>query len=150
MHYSLYNPTTDLDRLHAVLELPYIQDIYDDACREYLLNAIEVEPRKKPWAEKLLNSASSLLPEQVNTVDHEWNEGLKPQLWHKFVSHGACHWMVWPYLILAEELFPLGNWRIYETDEHSAVVDDHTGMIFDLTFAAYGVEPEAVLELIQH
>ena len=56
--------------------------------------------------------------------------------------------MVWPYLLLAEELFPEGNWRIYETDEHTAVVDDHSGMIFDLTFAAYEVSPREIVEML--
>ena len=150
MNYTLYNPTNDLERLHEALKMPWVEDAYHEACCEYLQNTIEIEPATTKWAADLLESGEALIPEDINTADHCWNDNLKEEYWHKYVAFGACHWLVNPYLLLAEELFPASNWEIVVTDKHSAVIDRENKVIFDLTFAAYGIEPEKVLEMINH
>ena len=148
MDYKLYDPTTDLDRLHEALKMPWIVDAYAEACVDYVQNSAAIEPRRAKWADKLLSLGRDLLPEDVNTNDNEWSEDIQPEFWHKFVTHSACHWMAWPYLLLAEELFPEGNWVIIETDAHTAVVNTDNNTIFDLTFAAYEVSPREIVEML--
>ena len=149
MPYTLYNPANDLERLHSALDLPWVEDAYHEACYEYLENTIEIEPVRTKWATDLLESGKVLIPEDINTADHCWNDDLKEEYWHKFVAHGACHWLAHPYLLLAEELFPAGNWQMLTTEAHTAVIDVDSGLIFDLTFAAYGITPDEIVELIQ-
>ncbi|MDB4431408.1 hypothetical protein N9137_03395 [Pseudomonadales bacterium] len=148
MFYSYFNPTQDLDRLHEALEIPYIQEAYDRACREYLHSQIESIPLRESWANGLLSLDRLLIPADINTVDTEWDEDLEPELWHDFVAHGACHWFAIPYIFLAEHLYPELTWDIYTSDDHTAVIDSTSGMIFDLVYMAYEVPTSSVLNLI--
>ena len=148
MIYTLYNPTNDLERLHSALKMPWVEDAYHEACYEYLENTIEIAPLRTAWAANLLESGKALIPEDINTADHCWNDDIEEQYWHQFVAHGACHWLSHPYLMLAEELFPAGNWEIVSTDEHTAVIDRENKVIFDLVFFAYGIKPETILKML--
>ena len=168
MNYTLYNPSNDLERLHEALKMPWvedayheacceylqntieIEDAYHEACSEYLVNTLEIEPLRANWATNLLESGKALLPQDINTADHCWNDDIEEQYWHRFVAYGACHWLSHPYLMLAEELFPAGNWQTFTTEAHTAVIDRKNKVIFDLTFAAYGIKPEKVLKMINH
>ena len=150
MNYTLYNPANDLERLHEALKMPWITDAYHEACSEYLENTLEIEPLRTEWATDLLESGKALIPEDVNTADHSWSDNIKEEHWHKYVAYGACHWLAQPYLLLAEELFPAGNWQTFTTEAHTAVIDRKNKVIFDLTFAAYGIKPEKVLKMINH
>ena len=148
MKHFYFNPMNDLERLEEALELPWIVDAYDQACRDYLENEMELEPLRIPWATKLLNSTKKLRPIDVNTADIELDDSVTTDLLDQYICHGMCHWAAWPYFLLADELFPNLEWNIYQSKEHTAVIDTSVGMIFDLVFAAYEVPAESVLEMI--
>ena len=147
-NYTLFQPQSDLTNLHRALEHPQVQESYHLACEAYLENLCVYDKDKKEWALEQLKKPF-LSPLDVNTADHCWNDNITHELWHDYVAYGACHWFVEPYLMLAEMLLPDGKWEVVVTDEHSAVIDVENKVIFDLVFAAYGIEPTTILEIIK-
>ena len=61
MDYTLYSPMDDLDRLHEALNMPCICAAYDEVCREYVQNSVDIEPKRAAWAENLLSLDRQLL-----------------------------------------------------------------------------------------
>lgn len=145
---KLFQPKDDLERLHKALEFPQIQESYHYACEAFLENLCAYDKDKKEWALEQLKKPF-LTPLDISTVDHSWNDNIKHELWHDYVGYGACHWFVEPYLLLAELLYPDSEWQVVVADEHSAVIDVKNGVIFDLTFAAYDISTETILEMLK-
>lgn len=71
--------------------------------------------------------------------------GKHPAYWN-YVCHGACHWTVNFYLILAQKVEPRKEWRIVNSDNHSLVWDGEE-TLFDLQFSAIGVDPDEGFKL---
>jgi hypothetical protein len=67
-----------------------------------------------------------------------WREGKKgrPPLWWRYVSCGACHWLVNTALRMATLVEPARPWRIITSDKHSTVWDGEE-MLFEFNFQAF-------------
>jgi hypothetical protein len=92
------------------------------------------------------------LPEQFEDNDGRWNNnwrcahrGPTPRFW-RYVSHGACHWIVNFTLRLAMLTVLERPWRILASPGHSTVWDG-ASTLFDFNCNALGIPPDECFEV---
>jgi hypothetical protein len=73
------------------------------------------------------------------------HQGPEPRFW-RYVTHGACHWLVNLELCLAQLTLPKWRWRIITSDEHSTVWD-RRDTLFEFNFQALRVLPNDCFEM---
>jgi hypothetical protein len=71
--------------------------------------------------------------------------GRRPQWW-RYVSAGACHWLVNTALRMAALVEPARPWRVITSDEHSTVWDGRD-MLFEFNFQAFGISADECFAL---
>jgi hypothetical protein len=74
-----------------------------------------------------------------------WLVDIRPCVFHKYVKHAACHWLVNFALELARRVSPRRQWRVITSDKHSTVWDG-ADTLFDFNFQAMGVPADKCFE----
>ena len=72
-------------------------------------------------------------------------KGRRPAFW-RYVTTGACYWLVNFHLKLAQRVEPRRQWRILRSAKHATVWDGDE-MLFDLNFLALGIAPDECFAL---
>lgn len=86
------------------------------------------------------------LPERFDCCDWRCNRPGRHPRWWAYACSQACHWCVNFNLRLAMLAEPRRPWRIITSDLHSTVWDGD-GLLWDLTFAATGIDPDEAFEM---
>jgi hypothetical protein len=74
-----------------------------------------------------------------------FHKGKRPRYW-RYVSYGACHWLVNFNLRLAELAEPKRKWRILTSEFHSTVFDGNE-TLFEMNLMAFGVSAQECYHL---
>jgi hypothetical protein len=133
--FNYYDPVKNWRRIKPHIYDPKVrQQLHDDFSKyiegRYGRFGVKYDPEKREW------------PLDYESVDWWMDRGRgRPPAFHKFVKHGACHWLVNTGLMLAQRAVPQRTWRIVTSDFHSTVWDGED-TLFDFNYTALGMEPD--------
>jgi hypothetical protein len=139
-------------RFHPTARLwPKLRPIFQSEwCTEFWKEQIRDYADARGWPHERIELELSLpgaVPAHFDSCDWRLGRKGRPPQWHRYVVHGACHWMAPVYLRVIGELELDEGWTLLNGPLHSTVWNRQRGIIFDPQYEALGVSPREAFRL---